>query len=448
MKFTTLFFSIISCLIVTCSCVQAQTAQAESATKVEAVSSTPSQAQSLLQKGDRLVILGDSISAMCKYTVLVDLYLAACRPDLEIWMYQDAISGEVTAKQLRRLDVTLERTRPTAAISFYGVNDAGWSAFNQDKADQYDANTRELLQRLKAADIRVLLASTSIMGDKLKNSVEFNKTLSQFRDITEHIASDTQTRFTDVHTLVHEAQNKMRARAGESPTYDIIARDGAHADWQGHMAIATAMLRGLGMGQEPIAQIVFDQSEGKATASDGHRIVKVEGDTLTVESSRYPFYFLWDSKAQPYQDMPKVAEEIGFFDDLNRFMLVAKGLEPGTYNVTWDKMTKPFTAQQLEAGVNLAKEFQRTPFDAVLYKLWLTCLTKATMDVAATIDATYKRDTIMVLNKQIAAQLDDVSPEQMTTMLEKDPMEAHDLYVKRQRDLVKPVSYQIRITPQ
>lgn len=412
---------------------------------VEVAKSSDAPPTMTLEKGDRLVILGDSISAMCKYTILLDLYLAATRPDLEVWMFQDAISGEVTAKLLRRLDGTLERTKPTVAISFYGVNDAGWTAFDQEKADKYEADTRALLAHLKKEDVRVLLASTTIMGDGLKNSKEFNATLRQFREITQRIASDTQTPFTDVNTMVRDAQDKMRARPGESADYDIVARDGAHADWQAHMAIVTAMLRGLGMGKEPIAQITFDVSSGQATASEGHRIVEVQGDTLTVESSRYPFFFLWENPAQPYQDMPKVAQEVGFFDDLNRFMLVVKGLTPGDYRVTWGKVSERFTADQLAAGVNLAAAFRRTPFDAQLYKLWQLCLVKGIFDVNYTIDAVYKRDSLLALKKQLASQLPDQSEEDVVTMIGSDPMQIHDMYVQRQRELVQPVSYSIRI---
>ena len=48
----------------------------------------------LLKKGDRLAIVGDSITEQKMYSVLIESYLTACMPELEITARQYGWSGE------------------------------------------------------------------------------------------------------------------------------------------------------------------------------------------------------------------------------------------------------------------------------------------------------------------------------------------------------------------
>ena len=399
----------------------------------------------LLQQSDRLVFCGDSITAMTKYTVLVDLYLAACRPDLEVDCFQNGISGETTARFLRRLDGTLELARPSVVTSFYGFNDGGWTAYKDETGARYEADTREVVTRFQDAGVRVLLASPGMAGPELENAQEYNQTLGRLRDIARDVAKETGTAFIDVHETLVRAQEKMREREG--PDYDLIGRDGAHADWQGHMAIAIAMLRGLGLGEGPIAHIEVDLGAGTATASPGHRVVGVEGDTVTIESTRYPFFFLWDNPGTNFQDMPKVARELGFFEDLDRFVLAVKDPAPGEYELKWDTVAGTFSAQELSEGINLAAHFKRTPFDGPLYQLWQLSLVKCGLDTSITIDATYRRKTLLERAPQIAKALTG-SPEPdsaLLALIENDPMKVHEQVREKQRSLVQPITHRISI---
>ena len=54
----------------------------------------PETTTSLLKKGDRLAICGDSITEQKLYSVLLESYLTACLPELEITCRQYGWSGE------------------------------------------------------------------------------------------------------------------------------------------------------------------------------------------------------------------------------------------------------------------------------------------------------------------------------------------------------------------
>ena len=81
---------------------------------------------------------------------------------------------------------------------------------------------------------------------------------------------------------------------------------------------------------------------------------------LTIKSRRYPFC------ATGSVDSPDSLRSgmalVPFNQDLNRLMLVVKGGKATNYLVTWGPGTNTYSAQQLEAGVNLAADFEVNPF--------------------------------------------------------------------------------------
>ena len=60
---------------------------------------------------------------------------------------------------------------------------------------------------------------------------------------------------------------------------------------------------------------------------------------------------------------------IPFNEDLNRFVLVAKGGGAARYKVTWGAGSRSYSAEQLAKGVNLAADFVVNPFSAAFDKV-------------------------------------------------------------------------------
>jgi hypothetical protein len=53
---------------------------------------------------------------------------------------------------------------------------------------------------------------------------------------------------------------------------------------------------------------------------------------------------------------------IPFNQELNRFTLIAKGGNAGSYRVRWGSQEKVFSAEELAHGINLAEVFPSNPF--------------------------------------------------------------------------------------
>jgi hypothetical protein len=107
--------------------------------------------------------------------------------------------------------------------------------------------------------------------------------------------------------------------------------------------------------------------KGPATASDGHKVAGGSAGSAELESERYPFCFQGEPGSS--SGTRSIAPHFPFNEKLNRFTLRVKNLEEPRAKVTWAAESKTFTREQLSAGVNLAAQFDKTPFDSQFKKL-------------------------------------------------------------------------------
>ena len=335
----------------------------------------------LLKKGDRLVLCGDSITAGDKYPLVMDLFLTVCHPELDVEVIQNAFSGEDTPRFLKeRIQPTMEMFKPTFATVVYGMNDGKWGEYKKEIGDAFQTNITEIVKIFQKNNVKVLLGTPGIVGQiVLKETPHYNdQTLRNLRDIMERVAKENGCAFSDSWTAQSDALVKMRKLKGEK--FDFAMGDGAHSDWAGQVVIATSMLKALGFGGD-VARFEYDAGAKKATASQGHEILKVDPEKTSIEirSSRY-FVDIPYKGSEELADMRKAAEECGFYDKFNRYMFVVKNLPPGKYNVCWEtyfpdlKLTSRFNhdfdAEELTRGVNLAREFADSPFTYYGNKIW------------------------------------------------------------------------------
>ena len=102
----------------------------------------------LLQSGDRLAIIGDSITEQKRYSRLIEDYVTACVPELHITVRQLGWSGETAEGFLKRMTNDCLRFNPTVATLCYGMNDHKYRPFDMENeqwyAEKYSAVVRSL----------------------------------------------------------------------------------------------------------------------------------------------------------------------------------------------------------------------------------------------------------------------------------------------------------------
>ena len=345
--------------------------------------------QAKLADGDRVAVLGDSITEQKNYSVLIEDYLLACQPAAELQAAQFGWGGETTWGFAPRMAQDVLWYKPDVATVNYGMNDGGYQPVDPKRLDDYKRNTRDIIKQLKAAGTRLIVIGGpgAVDTDSFRTflaqghdaAVMYNKTLKTFGDAAGEVAKEEGVAFADLHDVMADAMVKFKQ---QHPGKSFAGPDGIHPDNVGHTVMAYAFLKAMGCDGD-IGTITVDLSAGKADTTAGHKVVSADANAVTVESTRYPFPA---PKSTDPLGIGAAMDLVPFADDLNRFRLVATGVPAGkTVHLTWSEVTaakmpdgkpvKPtvvegdFTAEQLAAGVNLAAAFATTPFEHAFGRL-------------------------------------------------------------------------------
>jgi lysophospholipase L1-like esterase len=326
-----------------------------------------------LQSGDKVAIIGDSITEQKLYSVFIEDYLLMCKPAQNLTAIQFGWGGETSWGFLARMQNDALYFHPTVATTCYGMNDGGYDALTEEKANHYRQATRDIVRGMKAAGVRFIVVGSPGVVDSTtfkKNffikadAAGYNKTLSQLRDIAEQVAKEEGVAFADVHGVMMDAMQKAKEKYGAD--YPFAGKDGVHPGPNGHLAMAYAFLKALGVSGE-IGTITFDLAGNQATATDGHQVISAAGGTVEIESTRYPFCFYGDPKSS--DATAGIAEIIPFNQDLNRFILKVTNASGDKFKVTWGEESKEFSSADLAKGINLAAEFSNNPFSDAFKKV-------------------------------------------------------------------------------
>ena len=320
--------------------------------------------KTLLIDNARVAVIGDSITEQKLYSKFIECYLLACTGRKDITVFQFGWGGERADGFANRLANDLAVFQPNVATICYGMNDGGYKPYDESIGKGYETNMLRVIEGLKAAGVQQIAVGSpgGVDPDFFKNQVDgniYNENLAQLRDIAKKLATENGLAFANVYDTMMEALPKSKAALGAS--YAPFGGDGFHPSPSGHLLMASAFLKALGLDGE-IGTITIDLAGNKTTASEGHQAVSTSDGTTEIESSRWPFCF--DPSPTDAGSTRSILPFTSFNDDLNRLTLKVSGLATTKAKVTWGETSMEFTREQLEAGVNLAAVFTATPFDA------------------------------------------------------------------------------------
>lgn len=323
---------------------------------------------SQLPPNARVALIGDSITEQKLYSKFIETYLLACTGRTDIKCFQFGWSGETASGFKAREENDLSAFHPTVATFCYGMNDGHYVPYAEAIGKDYQANMRAVLKKAKELGVDNIVAGTpGAVDTKYFNKPAGGTTAAQYNDSLAHLgefdrqlSGEFHTAFADVHKEMEDAMTKAKAALG--PEYDVCGRDGVHPGSNGHLLMAAAFLKGLGLDGN-IGEITVDM-KGASSASEGHHATGSNG-SAQIESSKYPFCFDGDAKSSA--GTRSILPFCKFNEELNRLILRVENLEAAKAKVTWGAESKEFTKEQLSAGINLAAEFKTTPFDPAFF---------------------------------------------------------------------------------
>jgi len=317
---------------------------------------------SVLKKGQRVAIVGDSITEQKLYSKYIETYLTVCLSDLELHVIQLGWSGETAPGFLGRMNNDLIPWKPDVVTTCYGMNDGGYRAYDESIGKRYQTAMADIVGRLKKSGATVVVGGPGAVDfHYFKNPNTrpeiYNNNLSQLSGLAKKLAETEGFPHADVFGAMMAAQEKAKTVLGQN--YDVCGKDGFHPGPNGHLLMAYAFLKGMGIDGQ-IGSITVDL-KGKATSTEGHKIVGEETGKVELESSRYPFCFIGDEKSSG--GTKSILPFVPFNAELNRLTLVVKNLDGASAKVTWGAVSKSFPREELQKGINLAAEFpDNNPF--------------------------------------------------------------------------------------
>ena len=321
-------------------------------------------AQAPLKDGDRVVFLGDSITEQRIYTRYVMNYFTLRYPTLDVTFRNAGWGGDTAPGGLRRLQRDVLDLKPTVVTICFGMNDGGYRPFEKGIGDTYEAGDRRIETRCKQLGARMIVGGPGPVDSETWKKTEpdadtyYNDNLGKLSAIAGKIAQENGFVFAGLHPFMMKVMQDAKAALGKD--YAVCGGDGVHPGANGHLVMAYAFLKAMGLDGN-IGTVTVDLADG-ATATEGHRVLSAEKGKVELESSRYPFCFFGGEKDP--NGTRSILPFLPFNRDLNRFTLVVKNLSAPAAEVKWDTASKTFTQAELEAGVNLAEAFLDNPFCA------------------------------------------------------------------------------------
>ena len=308
-----------------------------------------------LRDGDTVVFLGDSLTAARTYGKFIENYSLLRYPNRKVRFINAGFGGDTAEGGLKRLERDVFAHKATVLTVAYGTNDIGWGVYADDEHKQkYLDAVRAIVTACRERGVRVYLCSAAVTAaDPVKSEESFlQKMCDEGMALSKSLggeAIDVQRSMRDVQKRVAAWNEKVNAK-DDAKKDSLHVADGVHLNDLGQLAMAFAILKGLGAPAD-VSSATLDFADAKVVTADGCEVTKISRDGERLEFTRLdeglPFnhgiFF-----ALHYRFVPVPSE-------LNRYLLSVKNLLPGKYDVSADdRAVGSFTAAQLSEGVNIA----------------------------------------------------------------------------------------------
>jgi lysophospholipase L1-like esterase len=305
----------------------------------------------LLRDGDRMVFLGDSITEQKLYTGNVMAFFTLRYPEARIAFRNAGWSGERADGGLRRLDRDVLGCKPTVVSICYGMNDGEYGPFAENLYTNYLANLSNLVGRLKAAGVRVVLLTPGCVDPdqyfrwKPFDGKVYNQTLARFAAGVRELAAREGVPVFDLHALMLDVQARAKR---DNPTFTMLP-DMIHPDNFGHLVMTYGLLKALGCTEQP-SSLAIDAAQGEVRADRcavSNLAVGAQSLTFTRRDEALPTHVEPEARA--------ALKYVPFEAELNEYRFTVSGLAAGAWRLSVQgREVGTFTDKELAAGVNLA----------------------------------------------------------------------------------------------
>lgn len=211
------------------------------------------QAEIIIQKGDKIAFLGDSITqAGAKTGGYCSLIIDALnKRGLEVEAKYAGISGHKSNQMLARLEKDVLSHNPQWMTLSCGVNDV-WHGKRGVELEDYKKNITEIVDQAQAAGIKVILLTSTMIKEDQSN--ELNQKLKGYNHFIVQLSKEKDCHLADLNGIMQKTVLAMK----KDHKGNTVTSDGVHMNFSGNVMMAKGILEVMGFTQEELKAIEAD----------------------------------------------------------------------------------------------------------------------------------------------------------------------------------------------
>jgi lysophospholipase L1-like esterase len=199
-----------------------------------------------LKKGERIVFLGDSITAggvsPKGYVTLIKNTLNEKHKDLGIEIIGAGISGNKVPDLQKRLEKDVLMKKPTLVVIYIGINDVWHGESDPARGtskEKFQAGLIEIIGKIKDSGARVVLCTPTVIGEKKAGANKLDSQLDEYAEISRKVAKETKSQLCDLRKAFADYLAKNN---GDDKEKGILTTDRVHLNDAGNKLVAETML--------------------------------------------------------------------------------------------------------------------------------------------------------------------------------------------------------------
>ncbi|HEY2910843.1 MAG TPA: SGNH/GDSL hydrolase family protein [Gemmataceae bacterium] len=204
-------------------------------------------AEPALQKDEKIVFLGDSITqggvGKKGYVTLIKNDLNEKHKDLDITVIGAGISGNKVPDLQRRLQKDVIAKKPTLVVIYIGINDVWHGESDPARGtspEKYEAGLKEIIGKIQGAGARVVLCTPTVIGEKKAGANKLDKKLDEYADISRKVAKETKSTLCDLRKAFEDYLAKHNEGDKEK---GVLTTDRVHLNDAGNKLVAETILQ-------------------------------------------------------------------------------------------------------------------------------------------------------------------------------------------------------------
>ena len=302
--------------------------------------------------GDRVVMIGDSITEQHLYSNYVEMWTVTRFPKWKITFRNVGIGGDRSVGGNSRFARDVLLHKPTAMTVDFGMNDGSYREFSDQTFKPYMDGLQGMADQATAANIRTAWVTPQPLDNDEQGKTAltgYNQTLEKFSDGVRAISEKNSGKFVD---QFHPYLQVLDAARSKADKYNrITAGDAVHPGPPGQVLMAASILKGMNF-PSLVAAVEIDAKQNKVVSQEN---CTVEGLQATATSVKFKKL----DKALPFfpEDASSILPWTPILDELNDYKIQVTGLAPGKYKVRIDSVdVAELSAESLGAGMDIAAE--------------------------------------------------------------------------------------------